>query len=147
MSRPQNIPTNTPTPLDRQPDPGQWPNDGANNPRTATDRPNADAHRPSSTATDPTGREVTPGRQQGTKARAVWSGVIVAAIVLILLLIFIVQNTGNVTIHFFGFTGQIPIAVALLFAAIAGVLLLAIPGTIRMLQLRKAARAEHPTGL
>jgi uncharacterized integral membrane protein len=65
---------------------------------------------------------------------------IVAAIVLILLLIFIVQNTTDVTVYFFGLSGQLPIAVALLFAAIAGVLLLAIPGTIHMLQLRKAAR-------
>lgn len=86
-------------------------------------------------------RTVEPGSRSGSKARTVWSGVIVAAIVLILLLIFILQNTADVTIQFFGLSGELPISVALLFAAIAGVLLLAIPGTIRMLQLRKAARA------
>jgi uncharacterized integral membrane protein len=64
----------------------------------------------------------------------------VAAIVLILLLIFILQNTTNVTIHFFGMTGQLPIAVALLFAAICGLLLVAIPGTVRIVQLRKSIR-------
>lgn len=69
---------------------------------------------------------------------------IVAALVFIVLLIFIVQNTASVTIHFFGFAGALPIAVALLLAAVCGVLLVAIPGTVRILQLRKAVRKPTP---
>jgi uncharacterized integral membrane protein len=65
---------------------------------------------------------------------------IVAAIVFVLLLVFILQNTANVTIHFFGITGRLPIAVALLLAAICGLLLVAIPGAVRIAQLRKSVK-------
>jgi uncharacterized integral membrane protein len=85
-----------------------------------------------------------------TRTGGIWIGIIIAAIVLILLLIFILQNTTSVTIHYFGFAGALPIAVALLLAAVlaavCGVLLVAIPGTVRILQLRKAAKAPTPTG-
>jgi uncharacterized integral membrane protein len=80
-----------------------------------------------------------------TRTGGIWIGLILAAIVLVLLLIFILQNTANVTIHFFGFAGVVPIAVALLLAAVCGVLLVAIPGTVRILQLRKAVRKPTPT--
>jgi uncharacterized integral membrane protein len=81
-----------------------------------------------------------------TRTGGIWIGAIVAAIVLILLLIFIMQNTASVTIHFFGFAGVLPIAVALLLAAVCGVLLVAIPGTVRIVQLRKAVRRPTPRG-
>lgn len=87
--------------------------------------------------------QVAARRVKRTRTGGIWIGVIVAAIVLVLLLIFILQNTANVTIHFFGFAGVLPIAVALLLAAVCGVLLVAIPGTVRILQLRKAVR--NPT--
>lgn len=149
MSETKNFPPITRTPSPQGPGPGPGPSNRDSDSYAATDRPDVDAQRPLSAASAAmrSAQSQMPAahRPPGTKARAVWSGVIVTAIVLILLLIFIVQNTGNVPIHFFGFSGQLPIAVALLFAAIAGVLLLAIPGTIRMLQLRKAVRAERTT--
>jgi uncharacterized integral membrane protein len=67
--------------------------------------------------------------------------------VLILLLIFILQNSRNVTIRFFGFRGELSLAVALLLSAVRGVLLVAIPGTGRILQLRRAVtRPRTPRG-
>ena len=69
-----------------------------------------------------------------------WIGVILAAIVLIFLLIFILQNNVPVRINFLGASATIPTGVALLFSAIAGLLLGAIPGSLRILQLRRAAR-------
>jgi uncharacterized integral membrane protein len=80
------------------------------------------------------------GRVRTTRVSAVWVGVIVAALVLIALLIFIAQNSKTVAIHYFGFSGHISLAVALLLAAVAGVLLVAIPGTGRILQLRHALK-------
>ena len=63
--------------------------------------------------------------------------------VLILLLIFILQNSRNVTLRFFGFHGELSLAVALLVSAVCGVLLVAIPGTGRILQLRRAVKTSH----
>lgn len=89
-------------------------------------------------APDPQTTPSEPVRVRHSRTSSVWIGAIVAAILLILLLIFITQNTDTVTVHFFGLAGGLPVAVALLFAAVCGVLLVAIPGTVRILQLRKA---------
>jgi uncharacterized integral membrane protein len=69
-----------------------------------------------------------------------WTGLILSALVLVFLLIFILQNSEPVQISFLGATGTLPTGVALLFSAIAGLLLVAIPGGMRILQLRRAAR-------
>jgi uncharacterized integral membrane protein len=75
-----------------------------------------------------------------SRAGGLWTGLIASAVVLVLLLIFILQNSAPVVINFLGFSGSLPTGVALLFAAIAGLLLVAIPGGLRILQLRRAAR-------
>lgn len=67
-------------------------------------------------------------------------GLVFSALVLVFLLVFILQNLDPVRISFLGFGGALPVGVALLLAAIAGLLLVAIPGGARMLQLRRAAR-------
>jgi uncharacterized integral membrane protein len=58
-------------------------------------------------------------------------------------LIFIIENAHAVTISFFGFHGQISLAVALLLAAIAGALIMAAAGTARITQLRMAMRRNR----
>ena len=80
------------------------------------------------------------GRVKRTKISGVWIGLIAAAIVLILLIVFIAQNLNTVGLHFLGFYGKVSFGLALLVAAIAGVLVAAVPGTVRILQLRKALR-------
>ncbi len=75
---------------------------------------------------------------------ALWVGLVLPALVLILLLIFILQNPASVLIAFLGWDGALPTGVALLFAAVAGVLLVAVPGSVRMVQLRRRARHEAP---
>lgn len=77
---------------------------------------------------------------QRSRSGGLWTGLILSAIVLIFLLVFILQNQIAVTITFLGFQGSVPVGVALLLAAIAGLLLVAIPGGVRMMQLRRAAR-------
>jgi uncharacterized integral membrane protein len=71
-----------------------------------------------------------------SRTSGLWVGMILSAVVLIFLLVFILQNGALVQITFLGWTGALPAGVALLFAAVAGVLLVAIPGSIRILQLR-----------
>jgi uncharacterized integral membrane protein len=66
--------------------------------------------------------------------------VIIALLVLIFLLIFILQNLDTASVHFLGMSGSLPLAVAMLFSAIAGGLLVALVGGARILQLRKETR-------
>ena len=84
----------------------------------------------------------TPGATPVRRSRSggLWVGLILSALVLLLLLVFILQNGAPVQISFFAFHGTLPVGVALLLAAILGILLVAIPGSVRILQLRRAAR-------
>jgi uncharacterized integral membrane protein len=84
----------------------------------------------------------TPGTAPVRRSRSggLWVGLILSALVLLFFLVFILQNGAPVQISFFALEGSLPVGVALLLAAIAGILLVAIPGTVRILQLRRAAR-------
>jgi uncharacterized integral membrane protein len=83
----------------------------------------------------------TPEREpRRSRTGGLWVGLVLSALVLLLLLVFILQNDDPVNISFFAFEGTLPTGVALLLAAIAGILLVAIPGSLRILQLRRAAR-------
>jgi uncharacterized integral membrane protein len=97
---------------------------------------------PGPTATGPTGGPATGTAPALRRSRTgvVWVGLIFSALVLLLLLVFIVQNDVPVQISFFTLEGVLPSGVALLLAAIAGILLGAIPGSLRIFQLRRAAR-------
>lgn len=84
-----------------------------------------------------------------TKISGLWVGITVAAIVLLVLLVFIIENSQTVDIGFFGAHWHTSLGVAMLLAAICGILLVAIPGYGRIIQLRrvlrKAARPGQPT--
>ena len=82
-----------------------------------------------------------------TRMGGVWFAAVAFAVVLVLLLIFILENSQKVDIGFFGAHGHLPLGVALLFAAVLGILLLVIPGTARIIQLRMTARGAsgNPT--
>lgn len=91
----------------------------------------------------PTGPvRTTPGDAgiERTRTGGLWVGLILSAVVLVVLLVFILQNLDPVRIQFLGLVGQLPTGVALLLAAVAGLLLVAIPGGLRILQLRRLAR-------
>ena len=75
-----------------------------------------------------------------TKAAALWSAMIVGFLILILLLVFIMQNTDSTTIHLFAWEWDLPVGVAILFAAVCGGLLTVAAGTARIFQLRRAAK-------
>jgi uncharacterized integral membrane protein len=69
----------------------------------------------------------------------------VRPLLLLLLLIFILENGQRADIGFFGAHGHLPLGIALLLAAILGVLLVVIPGTGRIIQLRTLARRQRKT--
>ena len=88
-------------------------------------------------------RPVEPHRIKRTRASELWTGLVAAAVIGIALLIFIVQNGHNTTVRFVTVQGHVPLAAALLAAAILGSLIVLIPGAIRMGQLRAAARRHR----
>ena len=65
------------------------------------------------------------------------------ALVLLLLIIFIAQNTRSTTVSFLWLDGQVPVAVALLIAAAAGLFLATVAGSLRILQLRRRVRRDR----
>ncbi len=78
-----------------------------------------------------------------TKTGIAFGSLIAGAIVLILLLVFILENTQSIKISFFGVSGDLPLGVALLLAAIGGGLLVGVVGTARIIQLRRHVRRRR----
>lgn len=78
-----------------------------------------------------------------TKAAFVWIAIGAFAVVLLLLLVFILENSNSVDVSYFGAHGRLPLGVALLLAAVCGVLLTVAAGTVRILQLRMHARKQR----
>lgn len=102
---------------------------------------------------DPPLPELTPGAElppavtsnpesavKFTRAAALWSALITGFVILIVLLVFIMQNTDSTTINFFGWEWNLPVGVAILLAAVCGGLLTVAVGTARIVQLRRAAK-------
>jgi len=75
-----------------------------------------------------------------TRLSATWTGVVAALIILVVLIVFIAENTQHSTVSFFGQHGSAPVAVLLLIAAVAGALIVVLVGAARLLQLRLADR-------
>jgi uncharacterized integral membrane protein len=78
-----------------------------------------------------------------TRISASWTAVVVGALVLVLLIIFIAENTQNSSVNFLGLHGTAPTSVVLLIAAAAGALIVVTVAVARILQLRRAA-SSHP---
>src|SRR3954463_16463176 len=100
-------------------------------------RPRARSPSPSRTASGPARAEpaTAPGPTRSSTATpairrsrtgGLWVGLVLSALVLLLLLVFILQNGRPVQISFFALEGALPLGVAPLLAAIAGILLVAI---------------------
>lgn len=83
-----------------------------------------------------------PSTVRRSRLGGLWVGLIASAVVLVLLLVFILQNSQGVQITYFGFSGRAPLAVAILLGVAAGVLLVALPGSVRILQLRRSIRRK-----
>lgn len=62
---------------------------------------------------------------------------IIGALLLILLLVFIMQNQHTVDLTLFAWEFTVPAGVGVLLAAIAGALIMALVGGVRMLELRR----------
>lgn len=81
--------------------------------------------------------------RQVTRAGMVWAAVASALVVLVLLIVFILQNQVYVQVKYFGLEGSVPLGVALFIAAVGGGVLVAIAGAARIIQLRLAAHRQR----
>ncbi|WP_354215280.1 MULTISPECIES: lipopolysaccharide assembly protein LapA domain-containing protein [unclassified Arthrobacter] len=82
------------------------------------------------------------GTTDVTRAGMIWVAVSAGLVLLVLLIIFILQNQDRVTVYYFGAAGELSLGMALFIAAVAGGILVAIAGAARILQLRSQRR--HP---
>ena len=87
--------------------------------------------------------ELAQHKIRRTRTGGLWVAVTGAAVVLLLLLIFILQNGQQVEVSFFGADGHLPLGVAMLLSAVAGALLVALLGAARIVQLRMVARRHR----
>jgi uncharacterized integral membrane protein len=78
-----------------------------------------------------------------TRTGGVWVAAIIGAVILLLLLIFILQNSQHVRISYLGAHGHLPLGVALILAAVCGALLIVIPGSLRIVELRRVRRKKR----
>jgi uncharacterized integral membrane protein len=84
-------------------------------------------------------RDDTLSRAQRTRTGRIWAALIPALVFLVLLIIFIAENGQHVDVKFFGATGNISLALALLISAVTGAAVVLLIGGARILQLRLAA--------
>jgi uncharacterized integral membrane protein len=80
---------------------------------------------------------------RGSRTSGIWVAVVALVILLVLLAVFILQNTQPVEVTFFGWTGEAPLAATLLIATAAGLLIAVAAGSLRILQLRHRVRREQ----
>lgn len=108
-------------------------------------QPGSNAPQPPGEAPGPAPRSAPTNQPpvRRTRLGGAWIMLTTGAVVLVLLLVFILMNGQRVEVHFYGAHLDLPLGVALLFAAALGVLLVLIPGAGRILQLRRAARKLH----
>lgn len=87
-------------------------------------------------------REVTKEetKVKGSVAGGTWAALIVGALLLIVLIVFILQNQQEVEITFLQWTVHFPAAIAYLISAITGALIMALVGGWRIIELRRQVK-------
>ena len=88
-----------------------------------------------------------PADVKFTRTAALWASLILGFLVLIVLLIFIAQNTASASFAFFSWRWDLPLGVAILFAAVCGGLITAFVSAARMFQLRRVAKKNLEAAL
>jgi uncharacterized integral membrane protein len=79
-----------------------------------------------------------------TRTKTAWASVSVGLVLLVVVLVFILQNLKTVRVSFFTAEWKIPLALDLLLAAVLGGLIVLAAGSLRILQLRRLARRRAP---
>ncbi len=107
-------------------------------PTSSADRAARPGPQPRGVAAPP--RAATPPGSEGvrhTRTGATWVGIAVGAVVLVLLIVFMLQNTVSVQVAFLGLQGSAPLAVMLLIAGVGFAIVTLLVGSLRIGQLRR----------
>ena len=83
------------------------------------------------------------GAPTRTRLSSTWTLAALGAVILLLLLVFILQNMQRENLEFLWFDFRLPMGVALLLAGVIGALLAVLLAASRLLQLRLAARRQR----
>jgi putative membrane protein len=85
----------------------------------------------------------SPSGVRRTRMSAAWVGICAAAAVLVVLIVFMLQNTRSVEITFLWMHGTLPLALALLIAGVGVAILAMMVGAARITQLRRRLSYQH----
>jgi uncharacterized integral membrane protein len=83
------------------------------------------------------------GRVPRTRTGAAWISICAAALGFVVLIVFMLQNTGSVQLSFLWMDGNLPLALALLIAAVGAAIVAMTIGAARMTQLRRLVRQRR----
>ncbi|WP_040780647.1 LapA family protein [Nocardia pneumoniae] len=88
------------------------------------------------------GRGPVPPAEKSLSSRTgyAWTGLVVGVLILVVLLIFIVQNLDEVQVHLLFWDFTLPLGITVLLSVIGGALVMASVGGVRILQLRRRAK-------
>lgn len=123
--------------------------------RTSPLPPAGPAHEPPRSGRGPRPAGADPARTRATPTRtpvkrtrtgAAWVGIAVGAAVLVLLIIFMLQNTAPVEVAFFSLRGTAPLSAVLLIAGVAFAVVTLVVGSLRIGQLRRRIGAGGQGG-
>ena len=112
---------------------------------TANTVPSPSANGPAPSPPPPPAAGTSQRGRMHTRISGMRTALIAGAVALVVVMIFIIQNTRAVNISFLGAHLRLSLAVALFFAAIAGALLMTVAGTARITQLRRIVRRNRPS--
>jgi len=84
-----------------------------------------------------------PSRIPYTRTSGTWFGICVAALLFVVLIVFMLQNTRSVQVSFLGMHGSLPLALALLIAAVGAAIVTMVVGAARITQLRRLSRPRR----
>lgn len=138
-------PESTDRPVARDPQPVDPTPTAGTEPVSRPSEPAPAPRRRAETSEQPRTPEIEDVKTGGGKTAGIWIALILGAVVLILLLIFVIQNNVKATFEYFGAQFDLPLGVAMLLAAIAGALVMALVGSVRILQLSWTIRKLRKT--
>ena len=120
----------------------------APSPGPAPTAPTREAPAPSTPTQETPARRSQPAADtKGGMSGGVWVSLILGAIITVMLLIFIIQNNTAAQFQYFGWNFSLPLGVAMLLAAIAGVLVAGIIGSVRIFILtRRLKKVQKAIG-
>lgn len=118
---------------------GPDPYTGTGTPATPVTPAPPGAETPPTTQTPPS---TTAPRKRSLKTRTgyTWVALVAAAVLGIILLVFILQNLDKAEVTLFFWSFSLPLGITILLSVIAGALVMALVGGGRILQLRRAAK-------